>query len=1161
MNQIENYIIDKFKHIVEKCAYSQNNKIIVIKGAPKAFTQTFDKNLFDDFSSFNKEVGLPFFNKVWFTKIFVELNMDKRYHLISYAQFSHIIEYIDPGFFKERIILIQDNLRNVFPITNAEFVNTELDENIEKRSEKLPVHHIEQFHLNNQCYYISRDLLVNYHTENVFKDFKELTKSINHVDEIIDISIDPYAIDIFINDNIEKDAFKNNIGVLLPEKKPINIEIIGTLRRLNSFMAVFGGQLIITESEELKDTYIESEETLKILHQYWGQNISFRNISIYKNPNIGSETTQISQGKIVDLIFTEYTNAKQDKPYRDLFLTAPTGAGKSLLFQLPAFNISSKGDVTIVVSPLIALMKNQVQAIIQDRKFEKVAYLNSELSLVERDNLIDLCKIGEIDILYLSPELLLSYDISYFLGNRNLGLLVIDEAHLITTWGRDFRVDYWFLGNHIRKIRKYNGFKFPMVAVTATAIYGGSNDMVFDSIDSLVMQNPHVFIGVVKREDIVFLINNYDKFEKNYNKSKLDQTVQFVEDIVNKTSCKTLVYAPYTSHVRKINDLLKSKGLDIATGYYGALDKDLKHYAFNQFLSGEKQVMISTKAFGMGIDISDIEVVYHHAPSGHLPDYIQEIGRLARDPKLIGYASLNYSEQDKLFSKTLHGMSALKPYQLVEVLKKINSVYKMANSQNLLISADDFAYIFEDANDLDQKVLTALMMIEKDYLARYRFNVLIARPKKLFVKVFARATNAEADRLVQKYGDSIKTIQYPTLESKGYKILIIDLDKIWSIDFANQSFPLVKAKFYNSQLFETLAPTLIPQLRISFSINQSYTLSIKSLEESFEKINSAFASIGNSFFTEEDLMKKFQILFIDPEYTLKIVRFILSNYSGRLIRGNTVEENAFIARKISGNDYKYRLISNLYLREFSNIISKFKVVFDNKSSNEAYRFVTNKDSVSLIYSRLGYFLELFNLGSFEMKGGENPMIFIRINDPRRIEKDSTGFYQNVILKKTLERHFLSNRIFDHFFMRTFSNEERWNFIEDYFLGTDIDQLIENHPGHEALSKVEIIDFLVENTTKKVSPDLSKKIIFKFKQFPEYFGDFLGLELKIDFPGYRFPVKASMVYKDDPILFYKWWIDNPNVVKVSFKEKMELINKVYFQNKKILISEHRRLIEG
>ena len=257
---------------------------------------------------------------------------------------------------------------------------------------------------------------------------------------------------------------------------------------INNILSLFGGGLYSKHEDTIKEEYKPSETSLTLLKTYWGIEAKYRSLNVYQNPDRNNQISEISQGLLVDTIIAEYENTKENKKARDLFLTAPTGAGKSLLFQLPSFYVSNRGDVTIVVSPLIALMKDQVNAIIHDRKFDKVAYINSELSLIDRDRIIEDCKNGETDILYMSPELLLSYHISHFIGERNLGLLVIDEAHLITTWGRDFRVDYWFLGNHIRKIRKYSNMNFPMVAVTATAIYGGDNDMVFDANEVMAYQ-------------------------------------------------------------------------------------------------------------------------------------------------------------------------------------------------------------------------------------------------------------------------------------------------------------------------------------------------------------------------------------------------------------------------------------------------------------------------------------------------------------------------------------------------------------------------------------------------------------------------------------------------------------------------------------------------
>ena len=109
--------------------------------------------------------------------------------------------------------------------------------------------------------------------------------------------------------------------------------------------------------------------------------------------------------------------------------------------------------------------------------------------------------------------------------------------------------------------------------------------------------------------------------------------------------------------------------------------------------------------------------------------------------------------------------------------------------------------------------------------------------------------------------------------------------------------------------------------------------------------------------------------------------------------------------------------------------------------------------------RLGYFMEMLEIGTFEIKGGENPMVFIRINDPQRIERDANNaYYKNTLLEKTLERHYLSNQIFDHFFLNGFKNVERWNFIEDFFLGEDVDALMENYQSNKS-NQVDIIKYI------------------------------------------------------------------------------------------------------
>ena len=185
-------------------------------------------------------------------------------------------------------------------------------------------------------------------------------------------------------------------------------------------------------------------------------------------------------------------------------------------------------------------------------------------------------------------------------------------------------------------------------------------------------------------------------------------------------------------------------------------------------------------------------MVYHHAPSGLLPDYIQEIGRAARKKQIQGFAALTFSKSDLRYSKQLFGISSLKTFQLKEVLRKIIRCFNSnGKKRNMLVAANDFAYIFDSAEEVDQKVATALMMIEKDYLIKTRFNVLIARPKKLFTKVYARTTQVGLDRLLEKYGECFKEI--PHL-SGTYHTLELNLDEIWSKHFSDRSYPQIKRK-------------------------------------------------------------------------------------------------------------------------------------------------------------------------------------------------------------------------------------------------------------------------------------------------------------------------------------------------------------------------------
>lgn len=650
-----------FLNQIEEMKSSIDRPIFVILGDTGSIDIShLEENVLDS-STFGLSCGKAVFNTEWFTRMFLGLTSAISYKIVSYQQYSYIIDYLNPDVLKDRVIVLVDNLRQLFPIADKYFI-ADTSEN-DTQTTELPLYQADQFKIEDRYYYSVKS--PSHQIGQIIPVFpinKELEKIEASQDGVK--FIDPYSdsgsVDVFIDDIIQKDKHNQSLFLKFYPKQTVTSDQENRILALNWFLSLSEGKLVHVIESSISEDFSPSEELNQLLKQYWGESASFRNIKIYKNPNVNNDIVEVSQGQVVQTLIDEYENVKAGREYRDVFLTAPTGAGKSLLFQLPAFYIASKGDVTIVVSPLIALMKDQVSAIINQRGFNRVAYINSEVSLLNRDNIIERCKSGQIDILYMAPELLMSYDIKYFIGDRHIGLMVIDEAHLITTWGRDFRVDYWYIGNHINKIRKYSDQEFPMIAVTATAVYGGDkNDMVFDTVDSLMMHTPHFYIGIVKRDDIGFIINNYDSVTRGFDAAKIKQTAEFILK-VNDLGFKTLVYAPYTDQVRKITEKVNENG-DIAVQYYGSqLDSLSKEQAEKAFRGNEKRVMVCTKAFGMGVDIPDIQVVYHHAPSGLLPDYVQEIGRAARDKNISGYAVLNYSPQDQKYSKQLHGMSSLK---------------------------------------------------------------------------------------------------------------------------------------------------------------------------------------------------------------------------------------------------------------------------------------------------------------------------------------------------------------------------------------------------------------------------------------------------------------------------------------------------------------------
>ena len=288
----------------------------------------------------------------------------------------------------------------------------------------------------------------------------------------------------------------------------------------------------------------------------------------------------------------------------DTFALLPTGGGKSICFQIPAL---IKEGICIVVSPLIALIKDQVQHL-NDKGIKAIA-IPSGIPFQELDTLLDNCIYGNYKFLYLSPERLQQTIVQERIQQMNVNLIAVDEAHCISQWGNDFRPAY----KQITVLRQLHP-SVNIIALTATA----KPNVVKDIIDELDFISPKVFQASFARPNIAYLVvNAEDKFYK-------------IEQILKKYPGTSIIYVRTRKATIEIHQFLKSKGFTSAF-YHGGITNKEKQTHLQQWTSGEAQIMVATTAFGMGIDKADVKTIIHIDLPESLESYYQEAGRAGRN--------------------------------------------------------------------------------------------------------------------------------------------------------------------------------------------------------------------------------------------------------------------------------------------------------------------------------------------------------------------------------------------------------------------------------------------------------------------------------------------------------------------------------------------------
>ncbi|SMC80936.1 ATP-dependent DNA helicase RecQ [Desulfocicer vacuolatum DSM 3385] len=416
---------------------------------------------------------------------------------------------------------------------------------------------------------------------------------------------------------------------------------------------------------------------------------------------------------------------------KPLLAILPTGGGKSICFQIPALaGYFNTGSLTVVISPLQALMKDQVDNLNKSTGGTAGATISGLLTPPERGMVMDQVALGNIGILYISPEQLRNGSVRKILTTRQIRCWVFDEAHCLSKWGHDFRPDYLYASRFIREFSIKEKLTPTVACFTATARQDVVEEIISHFKDELNLDLT-LFQGGVERSNLDFEIHAVSSHEK------LDSVHNIlIERLSHESDGAAIVYCATRKNTQAVSEYLNQKGWHSGF-FHGAMTPPEKREIQEGFISGELPVIAATNAFGMGIDKDNVRLVIHYDIPGSMENYIQEAGRAGRDNK-DARCVLLYDENDIEAQFRLSSATRLTTRDIAQILKGIQRARRNREG-NIVVTAGeilrdnrvDTGFDLSD-HDYETRVKTAVSWLERGgFLSREenRTSVFQGKPK------------------------------------------------------------------------------------------------------------------------------------------------------------------------------------------------------------------------------------------------------------------------------------------------------------------------------------------------------------------------------------------------------------------------------------------------